>query len=32
LPEKAWPVDEGATVVVCVTVRGFALRAQTVLP
>jgi len=23
LPENVWPVDEGATVVVCVTVRGF---------
>ena len=29
MPENAWPFDEGATVVVCITVRGFALRAQT---
>ena len=28
----AWPIDEGAMVVVCVTMRGFALRAQTALP
>ena len=32
LPEKDCPVDEGATVVVSVTVRGFAFRAHTFLP